>query len=536
MKPTEELIIKTLKKKSFLRSKFELEKRKISKKYKCELPTNILILSVYRDLIKKKKNKPNKNFEELLKKQKTRTLSGIASIAIFTKPYKCPGKCLYCPSQPKMPKSYLNDEPAVMRAILCNYSPKKQIETRLEALNICGHKTDKIELIIMGGSWSAFPKSYQNNFVWRCFKTANEFNHGVKSYKLKVKSNLTTEQKRNEKAKHRIIGMTLETRPDLIDEKEVIRMRKLGATRVELGVQSVYDDVLKFNNRGHLVARTILATKLLKDAGFKINYHMMPNLPKSNKEKDLQMFEELFSNSSFQPDMLKIYPCVLTKNSKLFKVWKAGNYKPYNDKEIVDLLIKIKQNIPKYVRIMRLGRDIPANDIVAGNKMSNIRQVVHAKMIEQNLICKCIRCREIKNEILNIKYLILRRHDYFASGGKEIFLSFEDIKLNKILAYLRLRIPSQYFSHEKHFVKVLNNCAIIRELKSLGQMVEINQKNKKASQHKGLGKKLMREAEKIIIKEFKLDKIAVISGVGVRGYYKKQGYKFKDSYMIKNIK
>lgn len=535
MKPVEELIIKTLKKKSFLRSNFELEKRRISKKYKCGLPTNILILSVYRDLIKKKKIKPDKNFEELLKKQKTRTLSGIASIAIFTKPYKCPGKCLYCPSQPKMPKSYLNDEPAVMRAILCNYSPKKQIETRLEALNICGHKTDKIELIIMGGSWTALPKSYQNRFILNCFKAANRFNKHLNTETQK-QTTLIDEQKKNEKAKHRIIGMTLETRPDLIDEKEVIRMRKLGATRIELGVQSIYDDVLKFNNRGHLIDRTIKATQLLKDAGFKINYHMMPNLPKSNKNIDLQMFEELFSNSSFQPDMLKIYPCVLTKNSKLYKVWKAGKYKPYSDKEIVDLLIKIKQEIPKYVRIMRLGRDIPAPDIVAGNKMSNIRQVVHAKMIEQNLLCKCIRCREVRNERWEMGNIKLTRIDYNASNGKEIFLSYEDEKNNKILAYLRLRIPSQYFTHKKHYINVLNSCAIIRELKSLGQMVEIDKKNLKASQHMGLGKSLMKAAEEIIKKEFKLNKIAVISGVGVRDYYRKLGYKFQDSYMIKKIK
>lgn len=534
MKPVEELIIKTLKRKSFLRSKFELEKRRISKKYKCELPTNILILSVYRNLIKKKKINPNKNFEELLKKQKTRTLSGIASIAIFTKPYKCPGKCLYCPSQPKMPKSYLNDEPAVMRAILCNYSPKKQIETRLSALNICGHKTDKIELIIMGGSWTALPKAYQDNFVLKCFKTANSFKK-QENKKTRKQTTLAFEQKKNEKAKHRIIGLTLETRPDLIDKNEVIRMRKLGATRIELGVQSIYDEVLKFNNRGHLIDKTIEATRLLKDAGFKINYHMMPNLPKSNKKRDLQMFEELFTDSSFQPDMLKIYPCVLTKNSKLYKVWKAGNYNPYNDKEIVDLLIKIKKKIPKYARIMRLGRDIPAPDIVAGNRMSNIRQVVHAKMLEQNLKCQCIRCREVRNEISEIGNLKLNRMDYDASSGKEIFLSFEDIKLNKMLAYLRLRIPSQYFSHEKHYINALNNCAIIRELKSLGQMVEIDKKNKKASQHKGFGKRLMQEAEKIVRKEFKLNKIAVISGVGVRGYYRKLGYKLKDNYMVKNL-
>ncbi len=528
-KAVKELIYQAYNNKSLNGSVFEFLKKRIAKEFKCGMPSNILILSVYRDLIKKKKIKENKELEELLKKQKTRTLSGIASVAVFTRPYKCPGKCLYCPSQAKMPKSYLDDEPAVMRAILCKYSPVKQMRTRLDALNICGHPTDKIELIIMGGTWGAISKSYQTNFIRKCFEAANAKNH--------KSQNLSDLFKRNERAKHRIIGLTLETRPDYVDEKEVIRMRELGATRVELGVQSIYNDVLKFNNRGHGIEATIKATKLLKDAGFKINYHTMPNMPGSSKYKDVKMFEVLFSNSDFQPDMLKIYPCVLTKAARSFyKLWKEKKYIPYSDKSIADLLIKIKQKIPKYVRIMRLGRDIPAPDIVAGNKISNIRQVVHARMKEDGLKCKCIRCREIRNSLSVIRDLKLHRIDYKSSGGKEIFLSFEDRKNDKILAYLRLRIPSQYYSGEKHFIDVLNNAAIIRELKSLGQMVEVDKRSKKAVQHKGLGKKLMKEAEKIVNKEFKLKKISVISGIGVRDYYRKLGYRLQDNYMIKKIK
>jgi elongator complex protein 3 len=325
----------------------------------------------------------------------------------------------------------------------------------------------------------------------------------------------------------------LETRPDCINEKEIEWMRDLGATRIEMGVQSVFDDVLEYSKRGHGTKETISATKILKDAGFKINYHIMPNLPKSNPQKDLEMFEILFRDGKYQPDMLKIYPCVLTKHSMLAGLYKKNKYSPYSDKQLFDLLINIKKRIPRYVRIMRLGRDIPAPDIIAGNKISNIRQEIERLKSKKNFKCECIRCREIMNREFRIKNIELRRIDYEASHGKEIFLSFEDIKQDKLLAFLRLRIPSQSLSKGKFFLPSLENSAIIREIHTYGKLTPLSQKGR--VQHFGFGKKLVIQAEKIAKNEFNLNKMAVISGVGVRNYYRKMGYRLNNTYMAKSI-
>ena len=347
---------------------FALQK-KLSKEFKRPFPKNIELLKAYRDLVKNDKIKPNLFLENILKTRKIRSLSGIVSITVITKPYPCPGKCLYCPDEIDMPKSYLANEPACMRAVLTKFDPYKQVDARLKSLTLTGHSTDKTELIVLGGTWSAYPKKYQTWFIKRCFDAANE----------KVSKNLKAAQKLNEKAKNRIIGLTLETRPDYITIKEIKRMRELGCTRVELGVQSIYDDILNYNNRGHNVDTIIKATKLLKDAGFKVTYHMMLNLPNSSIKKDEKMFKELFSNQNFQPDQLKIYPCVVLKTAPLYKLWKQRKYKPYSEKQLINLLIKIKQKIPPYVRIIRIIRDIPAQSIIAGNKSSNLRQIIFDK-------------------------------------------------------------------------------------------------------------------------------------------------------------
>ncbi len=480
--------------------------------------SNSEILRIYRDLIKKGKLKENKTLLWLLQTQKIRTLSGIAIVAVLTKPYPCPGECIYCPDQKDMPKSYLNDEPAVMRAILCKFDPYKQVRARIKMLENTGHPTDKIELIVMGGCFTALPKRYQEWFVKRCFEAANE----------KKGKTLKEVQKINEKSKHRIIGITLETRPDHITPEVVKWFRELGATRVEIGVQSLYDNVLKLNKRGHGVDAVAKATHLLKDSGFKINYHMMPNLPGSTPRKDLAMFKKLFSNPDFQPDMLKIYPCVLTRESRLYSWWKQGKYKPYTDRQLINLLVKIKQVIPSYIRIMRLGRDIPVPDIIAGCKISNIREVVHRQMEERGIECKCIRCKEVRARIkARVK---LFRHDYHASDGKEIFLTFEDPKRQTLFAFLRLRIPSSSL-----VFPTLQDSAIIRELHVYGELVPIGQHKAKSAQHFGLGKRLMLEAEKIAKKESSIKRIAVISGVGVREYYRKLGYRLRDTYMLKSL-
>ncbi|MCK5123049.1 MAG: tRNA uridine(34) 5-carboxymethylaminomethyl modification radical SAM/GNAT enzyme Elp3 [Candidatus Pacebacteria bacterium] len=546
-----EYIIKQLLKKIPIKNQNEYFlklKRKASKKFGLPNPTNIEVLEVYRKMLKNKKIKPNKNIENLLITKKMRTLSGVAVIAVLTKPYPCPGTCKFCPNEKNMPKSYLSNEPAVMRAILTDFHPYKQVMARLKSLEATGHKTDKIELIIMGGTFSYLPKQYQTWFVKECFRACNE-TATVETRQCLVSTTLKQLQKTNEKSEHRIIGLTLETRPDYIDQKEIIRMRKLGATRVELGVQSIYDDVLKLNKRGHSVAATIKATRLLKEAGFKINYHLMPNLPGSSCKRDLEMFKELFSNPDFQPDMLKIYPCVVVKNAPIYKWLKTGKYKPYLDQELIELLAEIKKIIPYYVRITRLIRDIPSTSIVAGNKVSNLRQVLKKKSEEEGWRCKCIRCREIRDKFIprpaveagrDLPLLKLFRQDYNASGGREIFLSFEDRERKYLYSLLRLRInkktPPTPFAKGGEIIPALQNAAIIREIHTYGQMMPMKSKNKNSPQHIGLGKKLILEAEKIARKEFNLKKIAVISGIGVRDYYRKLGYRLEDRYMVKKLK
>jgi elongator complex protein 3 len=489
-----------------------LFKRKISKKYKIPCPSNIKLLKAYHEFTKNKRIKSSVKINNLLKTRPIRSLSGIVNVSVLTKPYTCPGKCLYCPTEKGIPKSYVSGEPAVERAKKLNYDPYLQVKKRIEMLEKEGHPTDKVEIRVVGGTWSFYPQKYQDWFIKKCFDACNKKNS----------KNLKEAQKLNEKAKNRIIGLSIETRPDFIDEKEIKRLRGFGATMVELGIQSIYDDVLKTNIRGHGVKEIISATKLLKDAGFKVLYQMMPNLAGSTLEKDEKMFEQLFSDPNFQPDLLKIYPCALLKESPLYKYWKAGKYKPYKKKQLIRLLKDIKRKIPYYVRIQRISRDIPSQIIITGPaQISNLRQIISGSAHKENWTCRCIRCREVKGDYDLKEKIRLFRTNYNASEGKEIFLSFENKNRTKLYSLLRLRISS-------------NNKAIIREIHTYGQLIPISG-IKTAAQHKGLGKKLIKEAEKIVEKEFGLDKIAVISGVGVRDYFRKSGYHLEDTYMVKNI-
>jgi elongator complex protein 3 len=497
---------------------FRIE-RKINRNYHKHFIPFHKLLEIYKKLIKQKNILPNKKLELILKKARIRSLSGIVAITLITKPYPCPGNCLYCPDIPNMPKSYLSDEPACMRALLNKFDPYKQIQIRIKALQINGHPTDKIELIVLGGTWSFYPKKYQDWFIKRCFDGANN----------KKAKNLKEAQKINENTKNRIIGLTIETRPDYINKEELGRLRKFGVTRVELGVQSLDDDTLNFNHREHGVDATVKATKLLKNAGFKVTYHMMLNLPSSDIKKDEKMFKELFSNPDFQPDQLKIYPCSILEKAPLYKLFLNNQYQPYSEKELISLLIKIKEKIPPYVRIIRVIRDIPSNNIVAGNKVSNLRQIIQKKMKEKNKYCQCLRCREPHDAPINFKNVKLMRREYKANNGKEIFLSYEDIKNNKVLAFLRLRLTNEWT------FPYLNNSAFIRELHSYGVVAPLKQNNHSNIQHRGLGNKLMNEGEKIIKKETNYKKIAVISGVGVRSYYRKLGYRLDRTYMVKRL-
>jgi elongator complex protein 3 len=311
-------------------------------------------------------------------------------------------------------------------------------------------------------------------------------------------------------------------------------LRILGITLVEIGVQSVFDDILEKNKTGINAEKIKKATKLLKDAGFKVLYHLMPNLLGSNLERDFECFKTVFSNENFKPDWIKIYPLAVVKGTQIYRFWKKGKYKPYSDKELIELLIRIKKITPRWIRITRILRDIPATKIVAGCKISNLREIVKKEMEKRSLKCNCIRCREIREKYNLKEKIYLFREDYKASGGREIFLSFENKKRTKLYSFLRLRIPSQIFSFEKHFLPILNDSAIIREIQTFGQLVPIA-KRKLAPQHRGLGKKLIKEAEKIAKKEFNLGKIAVISGVGAREYWRKLGFRLKETYMIKRL-
>ena len=335
------------------------------------------------------------------------------------------------------------------------------------------------------------------------------------------------EQKHNEKAKYRIIGITLETRPDYIDEKELWQMRELGATRVELGVQAIDDKILKLNRRGHGVDEIARATRFLKNFGFKVTYHIMPGLPGSSPARDAKMFAALFNDGRFQPDQIKFYPTVVTRGSTLYRWWRAGKYRPYSDKQLRGLIIKCKKIVPPYVRIIRLIRDIPAESIEAGNRVTNLRQIMQSEGVE----CQCIRCREARGADLRFKNLDLRIIKYPASGGEEYFLQYTNKGGDVLYGFCRLRLPARNAERITH--NELDDCVLIRELHVYGELMPVG--GGKKVQHAGLGRKLMAEAEKIA-RENGYKKMAVIAGIGVRDYYRRLGYRLRRTYMVKNLK
>ncbi len=444
----------------------------------------------------------------------TKTLSGVTPIAVMLKPRKCKhGTCLYCPSL-SVPQSYTPKSPAVLRAIMLNYSPFLQVKSRLKAYQVMNHPTDKIELIIMGGTFLDYPLKYQYNFIKACYDALNG----------KTSKNLEEAKRKNEKAKHRCVALCIETRPDVCGEKEIKRMLKFGATRVELGVQALDDKIYKKIKRGHKVEDVKEATKRLREAGFKIGYHIMPGLPGSNIKKDTEMFKKLFQDDSFKPDQLKIYPCQVIKGAELENVYYKRKYFPYTEKELKKLLIKFLKLTPRYCRIMRIMREIPPEYLVAGTKRIDLRKDVEQELIKKQSKIQEIRFREIglrgRYEKIEEKKLNLKITKYKASGGEEYFLEFvnnEDI----LFALCRLRIFKKQ--------------AIIRELHVYGKAINIGKKGKQASQHKGLGMQLIKKAEEIARKN-KIKSLKIISGVGVREYYRKFRYKLDEKgYMGKEL-
>ena len=519
------------------------------------------LISAYRQLLANKKIRRNIHLEAMLRKGAVRTLSGVTVITVLTKPYACPGKCVFCPTEPNMPKSYLSNEPAAQRAVRLRFDPFDQVQKRIKALEVNGHDVDKIEIIVLGGTWSAYPTRYQNWFIRQIYYAANTYtpsalplNKGEKARgisrgsaegvaKRRRPKTLAAEQKINETAKYKIIGLTLETRSDHVTEDEIKHLRELGCTRVQLGVQHTDNEILKLNRRGEYVEDDIRATELLKRAGFKVDHHYMPDLPGSTPDKDRAMFRRVFEGDDLQPDQLKIYPCVVNEYAQLYHWYKAGKYKPYKEADLLQLLRDIKKMTPPYVRINRLIRDIPEESIIAGNDVTNLRQYLQGQLKKEGTPCKCIRCREVRADTADISKVVLKKRTYRASHGTEHFLSYESPDETMIYAFLRLRFsdpPSRKATVDKfrkHFLPELTDAALVRELHVYGLMIPVEKSGRpKAAraQHIGFGKRLMAEAEKMS-READFKKVAVISGIGVRNYYKKLGYRLEGTYMTKTL-
>lgn len=463
-----------------------------------------------------------KYLREFLQTKPVRSGSGVSVIAVMALA-DCPGKCIYCPRGENAPQSYTGVEPATMRARRVKFDPYAQVKNRIWQLELTGHITDKCELIIMGGTFPALRKKFQENFIKRCFDALNE----------KKGKSLLAAQKINENAKHRCIGITIETRPDYCLERHIIQMLKMGTTRVEIGVQSTDNMILKKVCRGHTVNDVYEATQLLKDFGLKVCYHMMPGLTgisgKIDMASEKSQFDNIFHNSNFKPDLLKIYPTLVIPNTRLHSLWKSGKFKPLSKNQAKSILFHIKDIVPKWVRIQRMQRDISWEKIEAGPDTTNIRQLIQQEMNSVGDICKCIRCREVGHSNIIPEKITVGKMEYSASGGREIFISFEDFDKGILIGYLRLRFPS------KTFIKELEGCSLVRELHVYGQETSLGKRENEKWQHRGYGKALLKEAEKIS-KENGFDKISVTSGVGARAYYRKLGYKLKGFHMIKIIK
>ncbi|MCL2141783.1 MAG: tRNA uridine(34) 5-carboxymethylaminomethyl modification radical SAM/GNAT enzyme Elp3 [Methanimicrococcus sp.] len=546
-------------------------KKKICKRYKLSsLPSN-------GDIILSGNPDEKKAVRDILQRKPVRTISGVAVLAAMTSPAPCPhGKCLPCPGGPDStfhsPQSYMGREPAAMRAFEFRFDPYQQVSSRLKQLNTIGHDVSKAELIVMGGTFSARSIDYQEWFVKRCLEAMNDYdeydgcgkseeseeykNHGAsvgKKWQQSAAScgtspesayiSLEDVQKANETAYVRNVGMTLETRPDWAKEEHIDEFLKLGGTKVELGVQSVFEDVLLKMNRGHTVSETAAANRRLRDSGFKVGFHMMPGLFDTDMDRDVLGFKMLFENPDFKPDYLKIYPTLVTEGTKLCEMWQNGEYKPLDDENGPLLISKIKELLPKWTRLQRIQRDIPADQILAGIQKSNLRQNAEDLLHARGGKCKCIRCREVGHNILkgnsplpeNIQLLVEK---YDSCGGLEHFISFEDLKADVLIGFLRLR-----FLNSPHRPEI-KNTAMVRELHVYGALTPIGETaetlsapladNSRAWQHRGYGKELLQKAEEIV-SDGGFEKIAVISGIGVREYYRKYGYEFDGTYMIKKL-
>ena len=474
------------------------------------------VLHAYQDLCEQGFMTFDPEVRIILQTKPVRSHSGVTVVTVLTKPYPCPGKCVFCPTDVRMPKSYLHDEPGAQRAERYKFDPFDQTTGRIRALAQIGHPVDKIELIILGGTWSSYRRDYQEWFIKRCFDAMNEVEAET----------LTDAQEINRHSQRRNVGLVVETRQDHVTPDELRWFRYLGVTKVQVGIQSVNERVLALNNRGHDVQATRDAFRLLRLAGFKIHGHWMPNLLGATIESDVADYGRLWSDPSFKPDELKIYPTMLLENAELYEYWQRGEYKPYREEEVIDVLMRCKVQTPRYVRLTRIVRDIPTTNVVEGFKKANLRQMAQQRMEKQGLHCHCIRCREVRRQKLKIEDLKLTIEMYETDGTTEHFLSFESDE-GKIAGFLRLSFPDR---NQELPLPELENHAMIREVHVYGPAVSVGDESQGEAQHIGLGSQLVDKAKEMA-RAADYDHIAVISAIGTREYYAKHGFTVNGLYM-----
>lgn len=543
------------------------------KKYKVK-PAKRQLLNIYRYMCERDSVDYDKTYEYLLQAHPCRSQSGVQVVAVVLSPYPettingtivkkkftCDWDCYYCPLQPGQPRSYLKEEPGVLRANQHNFDPILQVHARLETYIINGHPTDKLEVIVLGGTWASYPEDYQYDYITKLYYASNIFGEKNKREML----SLQDEIKINETAKCKIIGLTLETRPDCITKRELTKFRKMGVTRIQMGVQHIDDRVLDRVNRKCKTITTIKAIKMLKDNCFKVDIHLMPDLPnpvlpgvdptdpelcKDDIDWEIDMFEldkkmiyDFANNEDLQADQWKAYPTQVTPYTKLEEQYNKNLHKPYSNEQstlypdktkLFELLLYMKQILKKYIRTNRIIRDIPNQYVMGGCRDGNMNQYLIDYMNKNNIKCQCIRCREVKDKQCDMQNAKLCVSKYRGSKGDEYFLSFEDQKEETLYGFLRLRITDE--ENNEIVFDELKNVALIRELHVYGKTIAVNNASEtNSSQHIGFGTRLLLEAEKIAF-EFGYKKIAVISGVGVREYYRKRGYSDGEYFLIKNL-
>lgn len=512
------------------------------------MPGKSALVAAYHEMVAEGALLASPTLLEKIRMKPMRTQSGVTTVTVLTKPYPCPGKCIFCPTDVRMPKSYLPDEPGAMRALEHAFDPYTQVASRIKALENLGHPTDKIELLILGGTWSSYRRDYQEWFIKRCLDAMNDrspfsspqlplgfaevgANEGGKrdSSERCEPGELLAAQTLNETAAHRNVGLVIETRPDEITPKELTWLRTLGVTKVQMGAQSLDDRVLEMNKRGHDVATTHRAVGLLRAGGFKIVLHWMPNLHGATPASDREDFSRLWSGLC--PDEIKIYPNQLLANAELYEVWQRGEFHPYTTEELVALIADIKPTVPRYCRINRVIRDIPSNNVVEGNKRTSLRQDVQNEMKQRGTHCQCVRCREVKGQAVALSSLRLDDLAYPTDTSEEHFLSFVTDD-DRLAGFLRLSLPSS--ASPETGLNDLTGAALIREVHVYGQSLPVGAESTGVAQHIGLGTRLLEQAE-AVARAHGFTRLAVISAIGTRKYYLDRGFERGDLYLVKTL-